>query len=85
MQQNLRYLIAINYKILGNCEQSNEFYSTLGAEIDREERKELIKYTWGLVLAPLIEDRKLKIRNIEGLETLLHFYDIPEKDTVLHH
>lgn len=71
-----RYLVAINYKTVGNIKYANDFYSTLAAEIDRKERKELTKYTWGLLLLPLIENRKTKIQNIENLFKLTKFYSV---------
>jgi tetratricopeptide (TPR) repeat protein len=76
MKTNARYLAAISNKQGGNIKVANDFYSALAAEIDKKERKELTKYTWGLLLLPLIENRKTKVTNIENLYKLTMFYSV---------
>jgi tetratricopeptide (TPR) repeat protein len=82
---NLRYIIAICYKMIGNTKLSNEYYSKLSAEIFAFESKDLVKYTWGLILLPLIEERTKKLEMMEDLKSIISYQCANwEKDELRH-
>ena len=55
------------------------------SSLEVKERKSLIKYTFGLIILPLITDRKLTITMIERLSTLINFYGIEQPiDNISH-
>ena len=82
LSQSLKYLAAVNYKAIGNLKETNNFYCHLQYELDKIERKDLIKYTWGLLMVPLIKDRKKKMKHIDGLKTFIEFYDIKGEENL---
>lgn len=85
LKNNLRYLVALNYKLIGNTYRSNEFYSELISELDLKERKDLIKYTWGLIMLPLIGNRKVKVKAIENLKLITDFYAVENPTDPISH
>lgn len=54
--------------------KSETVYSNLIATISKFELKELVKYTWGMLLTPLINDRRVIIKHIESLKSMIDFY-----------
>ena len=74
---NLKYILAVNWKRFYNMHKSNECYHDLISILDKKGGN-LIKYTWGLALLPLISDRKLTILIIENVDLLIDYYAIED-------
>jgi len=68
---------------MNNLFKANDFYSKIVSEIDIRERRDLIRYTWGLILIPLVEERETKLHLVESLEQVPNFYKIEQEPDVL--
>lgn len=55
LRQHLLYIIAVNYKSLGNVSEAEKHYKILLPEILKSERKQLIMHTWGLIILILVK------------------------------
>ena len=55
IRKHLLYIIAVNYKSLGNASEAEKYYKILMPEILKSERKQLIMHTWGLIILVLVK------------------------------
>ncbi|CAI2379008.1 unnamed protein product [Moneuplotes crassus] len=72
------YLAALNNRKLGYYSDANVVYNQLIKITKYEDGRYLIKYTMGLILVPLVEDRNKITGLIESLSELIDFYCIDE-------
>ena len=57
-------------------------YSKLITIINKFELKELVKYTWGILLTPLINDRRVIVKHIESLKSMTDFYSVKNPEDI---
>lgn len=77
------YLNALSSKKLGLTKKANLAYSSLNKLIHKAESKDLIKYTWGMLMTPLIHDRRVIYRNVNNLLSLMNYYHVKPSPDIL--
>ena len=74
LEQRLRllYLESICHRQLGHIDEAIGAYSDIAQKVSKEENHKMAKLAFGIVLLPLIKDRKVVF------EYMLSFYDLTE-------
>lgn len=83
MKINLLYLAALINKKLKKYEDATYAYSQLIKIIIRYENRILTKYTWGMLLIPLIKDRRKIISMLENLWSMMNYLTVREPKDVI--
>lgn len=78
MEINLLYLAALINKRLKKYEDATYAYSELNKIITRYENKILRNYTWGMLLIPILKDRRKIVTMIENLQSVINYIAITD-------
>lgn len=68
------FLEALCCKKLGKYEESNRWYKMFMKLALRNRRRDLTKYIWGLILLPIVPEKKDVINHIENVKDIFEFY-----------
>jgi tetratricopeptide (TPR) repeat protein len=78
LEANLIYFEALCYKLDGNFSKSNECYHKLAKILYIKEKALVVKYTIGLLLIPMLDDRMKVINFVENLRDIMDLYTVPQ-------
>lgn len=68
------YLYALCYKQLKDYKNSNKYYKKFLEIAIKNKRRELTKYIWGLVLLPILDEKKEIINFVDNVKDIVEFY-----------
>lgn len=68
------YLYALCYKQLKDYKNSNKYYKKFLEIAIKNKRRELTKYIWGLVLLPILDEKKEIINFVDNVRDIVEFY-----------
>jgi hypothetical protein len=81
---NLFYLAALSSKHLDLSKNANEAYDQLSKLIHKHEVKELVRITWGILLAPMCTDRKAVARNVSNFQAVINYFCFDKPVELIH-
>ena len=80
MLSNTYFIQALCYKQLKDYPSSNKYYKKFMKLALKNKRRELTKYIWGLVLLPIVQEKKEVINFIENVKDIVDFYGFKQPE-----